>query len=361
MKKVLIITLFSDNNFGNKLQNYALQQTIIKLDSNILVRTQKIKYEKITDNHFEYYIWKIYSSIKNIFKCKKINQKEKCFLEFDSKFINYTDKYVGSNTYKKIKNYDYYIYGSDQVWNPFGVGNSNFFLGGLSDNNFSYAASLSTNEIPISLIEKYKRNLSSFKKISVRETVGKKLLESILNRNDIDVLVDPTMLLSSDEWDKISKKPKNFNEKKYILNYFLGDLSKDREESIIKVANDNDCTIINILDKNSPYYNCGPQEFLYLEKNAFLICTDSFHSSVFAFLFNKPFIVFERDDSENDMSSRIDQLLCKFDLRDRKYDGKISNNNLKIDYSNGKKILKNEIKKSLSFLKDSLDIKERDN
>ena len=54
---------------------------------------------------------------------------------------------------------------------------------------------------------------------------------------------------------------------------------------------ENNCKIINLLNKNDPFYTCGPSEFLWLEKNAFLICTDAFHSCVFALVYNKPFVV----------------------------------------------------------------------
>ena len=71
--------------------------------------------------------------------------------------------------------------------------------------------------------------------------------------------------------------PKQLKNDKYILNYFLGELSEQRKNEIERIAKENDCEIINILDKNGPYYETGPSEFLYLEQNAFLICTDSFH------------------------------------------------------------------------------------
>ena len=121
---------------------------------------------------------------------------------------------------------------------------------------------------------------------------------------------------------KKKKNIKNFLQKtkkpKYILNYFLGNLSPKRRKEIERVAKENNCEIINILDKNDPLYVSGPSEFLYLEKNAFLICTDSFHSSVFAILYNRPFVVFDREEKgiEN-MGSRIDTLINKFKMNNR--------------------------------------------
>ena len=114
------------------------------------------------------------------------------------------------------------------------------------------------------------------------------------------------MLLSADDWDKVVKKPEQLKTNKYILNYFLGNLSETRKKEIERIAKDNGCEIINILDKDGEFYQTGPSEFLYLEKNASLICTDSFHSCVFAILYNRPFVVFDREDrfSKDELKNR---------------------------------------------------------
>ena len=70
----------------------------------------------------------------------------------------------------------------------------------------------------------------------------------------------------------------------------------------------------HILDKNDPLYVSGPSEFLWLEKHAFLICTDSFHSSVFAILYDKPFVVFDREDSEKDILADKETMKTSFGI-----------------------------------------------
>ena len=166
------------------------------------------------------------------------------------------------------------------------------------------------------------------------------------------------MLLTKNEWDKISIKPKQYNNKKFIFNYFLGNLSDKRREEIERIAKKYDCEIVDIMDEKNPYYTCGPREFIWLEKNAFLICTDSFHSSVFAFLYNRPFIIFNREDSLENMSSRLNTLLEKFELKNRKYNNKeITKENLNHDYNEGYKILEKEREKSKEFLEKALEVK----
>ena len=164
------------------------------------------------------------------------------------------------------------------------------------------------------------------------------------------------MLLTDKEWSKLAKRPKQLKTDKYILNYFLGKLSEERQAEIERIAALNDCEIINILDKEGPFYETGPSEFLYLEQNAFLICTDSFHSSVFALLFNRPFIIFNREDNQASMNSRLETLVNTFKLENRNYEQSITEANLNHDYTKAYKILEEERNKAHNYLNDALDI-----
>ena len=355
MKKIGILTINDINNYGNRLQNYAVQEVLKKENINV---------ETINNQ-------------KGIVGISVILRRMKCFIRrisnraVDKRYLNFWEfnkRINGSEIYIdekhipcNLKNkYDYFITGSDQVWNPtFGrMSDIDFLTFAPAEKRISYSASFGIDEIPENLKEYYKQKLSQINKISVREDRAKELIENLTGRNDIEVLIDPTMMLTAEEWDKVSKEPKELKENRYILNYFLGELSEDRKSEINKLAADNNCKVINILDKNDDLYVSGPSEFLYLEKNAFLICTDSFHSSVFAILFDRPFIVFDREQNGvEDMSSRIDTLLDKFKLQDRRYTGKITEENLKHDYTEAYKILEKEREKSLNFLKRALDIK----
>ena len=257
--------------------------------------------------------------------------------------------------FKKIK-YNKVFVGSDQVWNP--------FFGRLRDidllvnvpphKRYAFSASFGVSQLPKNTHQKVRKELSLFNKISVREYRAKEIVENLTERTDVEVLVDPTMLLTPKEWDRVSKKPMQLDFDNYILNYFLGELSEARRKEIERIAKENNCKIINILDRNDPFYVCGPSEFLYLEKHAFLICTDSFHSSVFAILYDRPFIVFDREDNAVKMNSRIDTLLDKFNLKNRRYNGRITSENLEHDYKDAYKILEEERKKSFKFLEEAL-------
>ena len=344
MKKVGIMTIYDENNYGNRLQNYAVQTTLRKRGFDV----ETIRY------NMEYTLSVV-----------KPGKRLDCFRKFNE-MISFAPDNLIMNQDSVIeedldKRYDYVVVGSDQIWNyEYKALFSDKVYASFVDKEkrISLSASIGVNCLP-TIPERYeaaKKYMKEMKGISVREFAGKDLVKQISGRDDAEVLVDSTMLLTKEEWEVVSKKPDNHDEnEKYILKYFLGEFENDK---LMGFAQKHNCKIIDICDPNSEYYNIGPSEFLYLEKNAFLICTDSFHSSVFAILYNRPFIIFDREDKEEKMNSRLDTLINKFKLKNRKFEGSITEENLNHDYSEAYKILEEERKKSEAFLKKALEIKE---
>lgn len=344
MKKAGILTINDGNNYGNRLQNYAVQEVLKK---------QNLKVETINNEENIIGVKALKKKIKTCLKYKTSKRYNK-FTQFN-KYIKYSKPYIDKNHIPDNLNnrYDYFFSGSDQVWNPsFGrMSDIDFLTFAPKEKRNAFSASFGISEIPDDMKEYYKERLSQMNHISVREDRGKEIIKELTGREDVEVLVDPTMLLTAKEWDKVAKKPKQLKTDKYILNYFLGELSEERKNEINRIAKENNCQVINILDKNSSFYETGPSEFLYLEKNAFLICTDSFHSSVFAILYDNPFIIFSREDNEINMDSRIETLISKFCLKNRKFERKITEENLNHNYAEAYKILEKERQKATMFLK----------
>ena len=354
--KIGIVTINDDNNYGNRLQNYAVQFFLEKNNiENITIKNNDTINNR-EENKIQYnikYMKRQLGKYKKMIKIKKGRQK--CFWDFD-KNIKYTNNFFYINKKEIRKKYDYYIVGSDQVWNPkFGrLKDIDLLSFAKPEQRIAFSASFAIDKLPEEFKSKAKRELEKFKAISVREYRGKEIVEELTGRKDVQVLVDPTMLLNSEEWDEVAKKPEQLKTDKYILNYFLGEISEKRRKEIERIAKENNCEIINMLDKNSPFYQTGPSEFLYLEKNAFLICTDSFHSSVFAILYNRPFVVFDREDANVKMNSRLDTLLKKFKLENRWYEDKITEEQLQVDYKESYMILEGERKKAKEFLENAI-------
>ena len=359
MKRVGIITINDNTNLGNRLQNYATQ---------VLLKEQGIEAETITnyskyvkDRHIIYWLKQKIKRLKKAIFNKKEYDRENEFLKFNKLYIKkskdiISPKYINYNLNDK---YDYFITGSDQVWNyKFGRASEvDFLTFADKEKRISFSASFGISDIPDDMKEYYKIRLENMKKISVREERGKEIINELTGREDVKVLLDPTMLINTTSWKNVMEEPKmvkKLNGKNYILNYFLGNLSDKRKKEIERIATENNCGVINILDKNDPFYTCGPSEFLYIKKNAFLICTDSFHSSVFAILFNRPFIVFDREDSNAKMNSRLDTLLKKFELEDRWFKNEIKEEQLNINYDKSIEILEKERKKAIDYINEAI-------
>lgn len=348
-KKIGIITIDDGNNYGNRLQNYASQEIIKKILPDSEVYTLKNNPFSNTKDKF------IIRWLKNLKKKSNYSSnvnRANSFIKFNENIKFYKNTIT---IFSNLNEFDYVLVGSDQVWNAniSRLRELDLLANVKPERRIALSASFGIDYIPNKIQKEVRKELNKFKAISVREEKGKELVNELTGREDVEVLIDPTLMLTADEWNNVAKKPACLKDKKYILNYFLGKLSDDRRKEIERVAEENDCEIINILDPQSPFYECGPSEFLYLEENAFLICTDSFHSSVFAFVYNRPFIIFEREGSKMNMNSRLETLIKKFQLKNRKYNGKITKDNINHDYSHSYRILELEKTKYYEFLKNA--------
>ena len=342
MKRAGIVTLFGEYNFGNRLQNYAVQQVLRKKG----LEVETIKYIGLEDD------------VPVV-----VNERDEIRLNNFKEFNKYI-KFANQIMYKEYdaprnfsEYFDYIVLGSDQIWNfTFDKIFSDKALGSFvpSNKRISFSASFGVNYAPEKNSEIYnscRNNLIDMKSISVREFAGKEIVKELTGREDVKVLIDPTMMIENIEWEKVMKRPQKLKTDKYILKSFLGNVSDKVWSELKRIADDNDCEIIDISDKTSPYYDVGPSEFLYLEKNAFLVATDSFHSCVFSILFSTPFVVFKRQDNQlQSMYSRIETLLEKFQMENRIFSNEITEDILNNDYSTAHEILKSEIIQANDFL-----------
>ena len=362
-----IITLNDNNNYGNRLQNYALQIFLQKYKNNV----DTIWYEEKINFELNYKI-NLKAIIKFIInkndyrkKIKKYYIVDKIRLynikKFSDKYINI--KYIIKDLDRLDKEYDYFIVGSDQVWNPnfwskkCDHANIRFLKFASKEKRIAYAASIAIPEIPKDKEQFFKDSLNEMKSISMREKAGADLVKKLTGR-DVPVVVDPTILLTKEEWLKIEMIPEWYKGEKYILTYFLGNPSSVIEN----IAKKNNWEIYNLMDKNNfDLYTSRVENFIYLINHAQLVVTDSFHASVFSILMNTPFLVVNRQEiGMADMTSRIDTLMELFGYQDRYIvNGKcdlLDEEILYMDFSNVKTIQDREIKRSTAYMKDALNI-----
>lgn len=350
MKKIAIMTIQSIN-LGNRLQNYALQESIkyLGLDVFTVQRERPLLSVKM----------KLISMFNNYIR-EIIGTRGGLYHRFNRKNINFSKYYATANEYEEgiEQHFDYFIAGSDQIWNPYYavpekdlVGVCDLLVFAKSCQKISYAASFGVSILPQEKKELYTSALKDFSALSVREESGAKMIRELTGR-EADIVLDPTLLLSAGDWYKISRKPFHLKMKKnYALVYALGE--DDRN-----IYNELSCAerqcVIDILkkDKNGRYPAVGPSEFLYLIAHAERVLTNSFHATVFAILFHKPVRTFPRKGI--DMSSRIVSLAELLGIREHFTEDGIFYLEHGMDYEEIEKRIEKAKINSLNYLKNAL-------
>lgn len=359
MRHKYAIYTIQSNNYGNRLQNYALQTVLRRFGADVFTLNTVSDREKINNYIVAYPKAKKYRNLipcllqaKKIMRRLIIRDRATNFERFNRHIVYSNKEYISTDEFKvKLNRYDAIIAGSDQIWNTdFSFVSINSFLDFPHPRKISYAASFGKEFVEND--DNIVRCIKDFKAISVREEAGKEIIWKLAKRS-AEVNIDPTLLLSQDEWSKLSKRPKKMINGKYVLTYFLSEPCKeaiDKTNSLCKQFE-----VLSLLNSDdSICATAGPAEFLYLFEHAEIVLTDSFHACVFSFLFNKPFVVFDRNNKGASMNSRIETLLKTFNLERKYISAGLDNDIWEHDYSISYKTLEIEREKSIAFLRDAL-------
>ena len=377
--KIGIVTWFHYRNYGTVLQAYALQKFLKSNGYNcVLVNyipiNNKTFIEKIKSGNLKHRIASKIESCRYKFLEPNIKEmileRNRAFENFVAYNIDFTQKsQTSSELFKLNETIDCFICGSDQIWNPENF-NGVYYLNFVNDKNkkISYAPSFGVGHIPTSKIEEIRQLVNKFDWLSVREDKGASILKE-LTQKDVEVVVDPTLLLSKTDWGQVSVNP-NISED-YILCYFLG----DRQEYWKAVQNIQRMTKYKViiiparfnayLKKYEIRTSTSPEEFIGLIKNAKLVLTDSYHGVIFSLKFERDFYVFKRfkDKDKRSQNSRIYNILKMLNLEGRLIDSNVLKDykdNYSIEnYGEINKVLSRKIDDSTAFLTKSLNDFER--
>lgn len=308
MKKVGIITFHAAHNYGSMLQAYALQQVILNMGYQceiINFRTERQKniykptYLKGT------IMRKMFLSLLYLPYLSSLHKKERCFESFLKEYLITTkEEYATVEEIERANlDFDYYISGSDQIWNTACYDfDWAFFLPFVKNaRRIAYAPSM--GPIPFMQVgsefdNSIKNVLIQYDDISLREVDTASRINKILDTK-CQVNLDPTLLLCADDWDKLIDSKPLINEP-YLFLYTpffkkeVFQLAKKWADNLkIKIVVSQtygavDCTWL--YDGNfRPYFVAGPKEFLNLCKYATGIIGSSFHIVAFAVILQKPF------------------------------------------------------------------------
>ena len=319
--KIGAITFHGAHNYGSVLQAYALKTFVEKLSEE-----QGVECDYSVINFRTVFQKQLYSrprlhSPKSAVKMllyfpyrRKLEIQNEKFEAFIKDYLHLSEEFSeSSQLQEKVKDFDLLLAGSDQIWNIRAQDFSFAYLfEGCTQKKVSYAASLGPLDIDWSKYDKerYVKALSQFDSVSAREEKSKEKLQALIPDLPVEVSVDPTVLLSADEWRKL-QSDMTVNNGKYILFYCL-EPTKDHLRLAKLLSEKTGLPVVatkyrNKKDYFNPFikqYDAGPRDFLSLIDHASIVLTSSFHGTAFSLIYKKPFYAI---DGMND--ARISNIL----------------------------------------------------
>lgn len=369
--KIGIITWFTGPNYGTNLQAIALQYYLRSRGNEVNLINYEVPAVNVRKDKKSFIRKLLYQPKKYAIKFA-MNRYKYQIAERDRKLRNsITTKCILTPEIKTIdelikicNEFDLLICGSDQIWNPNWY--DKFYFAdytGITTNRISYAPSMGVNAIPDSVAVEIQHGLKQFKAISVREEKAAELLASYLIEKP-QVVVDPTLLLTSEEWMDIFPE-KSCEGDNYIFAFFLND-EKAHLEATKKFAKRLNYKLILVPYKGATYLqnvdiraNAGLEDILDLIRNAKYVITDSFHITVFSIIHRKQFYTFQRfkEDEFTSQNVRVTNLLNMVDLPERLITYLSTEINMldDINYDGHIEKLNIEIEKSKAFLMNSVE------
>ena len=355
--RIAQITLNVYDNYGNMLQKYALNRALKKFAESVDV------------------LWQ-HSTTVYLPDALELNQPiKKTMLDvafrivWQTKIKEFNDANISTRfdiPYLEdlADEYDYFVIGSDQVWNPKFNVPGRFLDFAPPEKRIAYAASIAIPELPDDVKETYRQKISEMPHVSVRENDGCDLVEKLTGKRPIQVL-DPVFLLTADEWREIAKRPRWLDDKKYergyVLTYFFGG---NVPKAVKNFAAEVGLPTVNLRSvMNFEHYTSGIEEFVYLVEHANFICTHSFHGTSFAMIFKRPFITYKVARTVIEKFSRLESLLELFGLSERATDLDLKikvADPFEIDFSRRDEVLPRERAKAFKFLSKALGTEPRE-
>ncbi len=299
--KVALITFHFVNNFGGALQAYALQEAIekecqaeveiIDYRNGFIEFTDLVRLFPVTKNPAE-----LQSGLKTM---RERFGRVSRFRSFRKEKMHCTKRpYHHLDLKLHAPEADAYVCGSDQIWNPFltfGVKGA-YYLDFVeaSRKRIAYAPSFGKSRLHPAFSKRVRQHLERMDAISVREMTGMQIVEELLGEKP-EKLIDPTFLLSKEEWEQAAEKVSV--KEPYMLLYIM-QADKAMYDCARKLKERLGLRIVEIsrygynpgfIDET--LVNVGPAEFLGLVKQADYVCTNSYHGFIFSILFEKSFFL----------------------------------------------------------------------
>lgn len=361
--KIGVITYHRSNNYGAQLQAYALIKALSQLGHQAeVIDCNSIGSGKVFHWNFQSLRGFMGALRNNVLSSLTEFKRNRLFKNFVESEIPIS---IPCTTQEQldslVKQYDYVIVGSDQVWHPQICEGKKFFFLDLpiqSSKKIAYAPSFGVDDYTETEASIYMPLIKNIGHLSVRETTGNRIIFKYLG-HEVKEVVDPTMLLKPHDWKVLTTPPKY---KKYLLYFTILDEPYGTDRLVREIAARHELKIIRIgsvKDMLKPGFKnarvSGPKDFLSLVRYADIVVTSSFHGLVFSILFHRNFLCVLNN---NERNSRLNDLARKLRLTDRLISNpqeyKADSCLPAIDYQHLDTMLSELRKASLKFLNDAI-------
>ncbi len=324
--KIGILTFHNAMNYGAILQCYALQ-SFVKEHYDCEVRVvdytpkyfKKVFYDPMKPLSACGIKNKVRACAKLLLRYKEMKNMSKKYRELNSFISRYIQLSHPKESFQDCE-FDVYIVGSDQIWNLELLDNDTTYLLDFVGNSkkISYAASFKLSDVDEYAKNAYKKYLSLFDAISVRES---NLKDFVIENVGVDAVsvIDPTLLVGKNFWKSFIYE-KALIEDEYILIYHVNRPHKLIEKAFEYAQKHNLRVVsLNPLKNYKDYldYSMGSiSDFLNLIANAKVVFTTSFHGMAFAVNYEKDFY-FEVPENSYNNNERLLDLARKLNLGNR--------------------------------------------
>ena len=331
-RRVGIVTINDDTNYGNRLQNFALQEVIRSLgcEPETLVNRPPAWDRALLAPRIAHELRHDVAGLarRAVARIRARVGRERpqapSFLAQRRAAIGgFARAHIDSSPHRFSEmpaeywadRYDCAVAGSDQVWNPtYRRAQGIDFLDFLSEpRRIAYAASFGVEQVPGFLRSRYRAWLRDIPHLSVRESTGRRIVADLTGR-DVPVVLDPTLLVERSVWDRLTEQREPITDGPYAVRFFLGRPTPTQDAWVRRHADDAALPVVDLYDlDHEAFAGVDPAGFVAAIARAEVVYTDSFHAGIFALLHRRPVVLrtrFHRDArwqellSQNELSTR---------------------------------------------------------
>ena len=279
MKRAGVVTFFDHPNYGAVLQAYGMKYALEKLGCSVtFIRNAREPNSAAPEKD------------RRLLVLEALRHRRDALRPLRKPFTDFAEKYFRTEKldwqHDVSAGYDFFIVGSDQVWNLEITGYDPFWFLDFAppEKRFSYAASFGTDHLPENSLSWYRERLAGFANLSVREASGQEIIRELTGKEAI-LCPDPVLLPERGVWEKLMVPA----EKAVVLYTAEFDAELYQDAKADAAARGLPLTVFGAAQPPSAgeTADLSPESWLGSIANAAAVYTNSFHALVFSHIFHK--------------------------------------------------------------------------